>query len=94
MVDSEFGSLWGEWCSNEPASSYEVGVWKNIKKSWRIYSSPTRFDVGDGINVRFWDDLCCGGKTLKEAFPDLYGIACVQDALVAALLECFGDSFQ
>jgi hypothetical protein len=31
---------------------------------------------------------------LKEAFPDLYGIACANDASVAALLELFNGSIQ
>jgi hypothetical protein len=43
--------------------------------------------VGVGTNVRFWHDLWWGDKALKEAFPDLYGIACIYDALVVSHLE-------
>lgn len=76
-MDSKFGSLWGGWCFNELVDSYRVGVWKNIRRGWGICSSHTRFDVEDGVNVRFWHDLWCGDKTLKKAFLDLYGIICV-----------------
>jgi hypothetical protein len=93
-VDSKFGSLWGEWCSNEPAGLYGVGVWKNIRRGWGMYSSHTRFDVGDGVSARFWNDLWCGDKALKEAIPYLYGIAHIQDASKEALLMYSGDSFQ
>jgi len=56
MLDAKFGSLWGGWCSNEPAGLYGVGVWKNIIRGLGIYSSHTRFDVGDGVNAKFWHD--------------------------------------
>jgi hypothetical protein len=40
-------------------------------------------------------DMICGvGKALIEAFPNFYGIARIQDASVAALLEYYGDSLQ
>jgi hypothetical protein len=31
-VDFKFGNLWGGWCSLEPVGSFEVGLWKNIRK--------------------------------------------------------------
>jgi len=31
-MDSKFGSLWGGWCSLEPAGVFGVGLWKNIRK--------------------------------------------------------------
>jgi hypothetical protein len=34
--------------------------------------------------------LWCGNKALKEAFSNLYGIACARDASVAAHLEFSG----
>jgi hypothetical protein len=76
VVDSKFGSSWGGWCSNEPLGAFGVGLWKNIRRGWEKFSSHTRFEVGDGSKVRFWHDLWCGDMALKEAFLDLYGIAC------------------
>jgi hypothetical protein len=36
--------------------------------------------VGDGANVKYWYDLWCGDNALRKAFPNLYDIACVEDA--------------
>jgi hypothetical protein len=47
---------------------------------WRMFSNHTRFEVEDGYKIRFWHDLWCGDKALKEAFSNLYSIACVKDA--------------
>jgi hypothetical protein len=38
--------------------------------------------------------ICCLGKALIKAFPNLYGIARVHDSSVAALLEYYGHSLQ
>jgi hypothetical protein len=53
VVDSKYDSLWGEWCSPEPACVFGVGVWKNIIKGWDSFSSFTRFVVGDGTKIIF-----------------------------------------
>jgi hypothetical protein len=50
--------------------------------------------VGVRSKIRFWHDLWCGDKALKEAFLDLYGIACAKDAFVAVHLELSGGSNQ
>jgi hypothetical protein len=50
-------AVWGWVGSNEPLGSYGVGIWKNIRKYWGMFSSHTRFEVGDDTNVRMWHDL-------------------------------------
>jgi hypothetical protein len=74
--------------------AYGVGLWKNIKRGWRKFSSHIRFEVGEGFNVRFWYDLWCGDMTLKDAFLVLYDIVCTKDAFVATHLELTGRSNQ
>jgi hypothetical protein len=93
-VDSKFGSLWGGWCSCEPVGAYEVGLLKNIKKRWGIFSGFTRFEVGDGVKTKFWHDLWWGNMVLKEAFPVLFGITWVKDASVANNMEVLGGSIK
>jgi hypothetical protein len=93
-VDSKYGSIRGGWCSLEPLGAFGVGVWKNIRKGWISFSRFTRFVVGDGSKISFWHDLWCGDTTLKEAFPALFGIARLKDAVVADNLELLGDSLQ
>jgi hypothetical protein len=94
VVDSKYGSLWGGWCSLEPGGVYGVGLWKNIRKGWEMFKSFTRLVVGDGTRISFWLDLWCGDTVLKEAFPGLFGIACVKDASVANNIEVLGGSIQ
>jgi hypothetical protein len=50
--------------------------------------------VGDGSKIIFWHDLWCGDTTLKEAFPALFSIARLTDAVVEDNLELSGDSLQ
>jgi len=59
-------------------------------------SSSAILDLGCDIAPRLASAMICGcGElTLKEAFPDLDGIACAKDALVAAQLEISGVSNQ
>ncbi len=70
-----------------PTRAYGVVLWKYIRKWWDKFSRLLKFKVGDGSRIRFWDDVWCMAGTLKDAFPDLYCIACVKDAFV-------GDNFQ
>jgi hypothetical protein len=48
-----------------------------------IFSCHTIFEVGDGSKIKFWHDQWCGDVALKEAFSDLFDIACAKDAFVA-----------
>jgi hypothetical protein len=94
VVDAKFGSMEGGWCSRVPIGPHGVGLWKNIRRGWRLFSSHTRFELGNGSRTSFWDDVWCGQWPLKEAFPVLYGIACDKDACVAAHLDFSSGSIQ
>jgi hypothetical protein len=93
-MDSKYGNLWGEWCSLEPAGAFGVGLWKNIRKCWKSFSSFTRLVVGDGTRIKFWHDLWCGDTVMKVAFLVLFGIARMKDTSVAANVELLGSSNQ
>jgi len=61
-VDSKFGNSWGGWYSNEPLGSYEVGLWKNIRKFWGLFlvipnlrwemTPRLDFDIFRGVGIR------------------------------------------
>jgi hypothetical protein len=59
-----------------------------------MFSNHTRLEMGDGFKIRFWHDVWCGKKALKEAFPDLYNIAHVKDASVAVHSKLSNGSIQ
>jgi len=93
-VDAKYGSTWGGWCSLDPLGSHGVGLWKNIRKGWSLFSSHTRLVLGDGFRIKFWDNVWCGEMPLKEAFLSLYAIACDKNSLVAAHMILENGSFQ
>jgi len=86
VVDAKYGSTWVGWCSLDPHGSHGVGLWKNIRKGWSLFNSHTRFILGNGSRIRFWDDVWCGEMPLKKAFPGLYDIACDKNSFMAAHL--------
>jgi len=94
VVDAKFGSTRDGWCSLDPPGSHGVGLWKNIRKGWRLFCSYTRLILGNGSRVRFLVDVWCGEVPLKEAFPVLYDIACDKDAHVADHLVVVSGSYQ
>jgi hypothetical protein len=51
VVETNYGSSWGGWCSRKLVGAYGVGIWKNIMRGWEKFSSHTRFEVGDGFKV-------------------------------------------
>jgi hypothetical protein len=71
-----------------------VGLWRYISRGWRLFSSHTRFDPADGSRIRFWDDIWCGGTTLKEAFPGLYNIASAKEATIADNMDFMSGTIQ
>jgi hypothetical protein len=81
-----------EWYSFDPPGSNGVGLWKNITKGWSLFCSHTKFIIGHGFKIRFWN--WCGEMTLKETFLVLYDIARDKDALVAAHLVLENGSLQ
>jgi hypothetical protein len=38
---------------------------------WQTFKSHIRFDPGEGSRIHFWDDVWCGDRPLKVAFPGL-----------------------
>jgi hypothetical protein len=83
VVLEKYDSLEGGWMTRVPIALYGVGLWKFIRSRWNKFSSYLKFEVGNGARVWFWDDVWCIGEPLKEAFPELYHIACIKDAAVA-----------
>jgi hypothetical protein len=67
-------SGWGGWRSGDITGSHGVGLWKYICMGWQIFRRHVKFDLGDGSKIHFWDDVWCGDRALKEAFPRLFTI--------------------
>ncbi|THG09053.1 hypothetical protein TEA_010284 [Camellia sinensis var. sinensis] len=76
----------------EMAKFQNGGGLEGSLKGWDgIYKSLTSFKVSKGGYVRFWRDISCGHRPLREAFPDLFGIAADREAferLNRSLMVC------
>ena len=83
VIHSKYGSLPGGWASANIPGPYGVGLWKNIKKDWAHFTCFLRFEVGDGTQIKFWNDFWCEIGPLKEVFPELYSISRNKEAWVA-----------
>ena len=70
------------WCSKEVVGPYGVGVWKCIRRGWDNFKRHVQFELGDGSRVLFWHDVWCGELPLKILFPNLFNIACAEEAWV------------
>uniref|UniRef100_A0A2N9J6S4 Reverse transcriptase domain-containing protein n=1 Tax=Fagus sylvatica TaxID=28930 RepID=A0A2N9J6S4_FAGSY len=91
IIHSKYGSLPGGWTSATIPGSYGVGLWKNIRKDWAHFARYLRFEVGDGTQIKFWNDPWCEIGPLKEVFPELYNISRDKEAWVADHLNYQND---
>ncbi|KAF5442537.1 hypothetical protein F2P56_035184 [Juglans regia] len=94
VIALKHGESWGGWCSNEVSGPHGVGLWKHIRRGWDIYAAHTCFKVGNGVKVKFWHDLWCGDRALKDVYPGVYSLARRKDASIADLLSFTNGSFQ
>ena len=50
-------------------------------------SSSIVYEVGDGTQVKFWQDQWCGESSLANCYPELFRICCNKEAGVADLMQ-------
>jgi hypothetical protein len=91
---AKYGSVWGGWCFEVISGSHGVGLSKYICMGWQIFKCHIRFDPGEGSRIRFWDDVWCGDRSLKVAFPGLFNIASFKEASIADNVERSNGAIQ
>lgn len=79
-MDSKYGCLWGEWCSD--VFQENVGEVSNY----------IVFEMGDGSRSRSRHDLWCGERVLKETFPEVYSVVLFKEASIVDNMETSSDS--
>ena len=82
VVEAKYGCMNGVWCTKVVEGPYGVGMWKHIRRGWEVFSKFINFRVGNGSNIRFWQDIWRGDQPLKEVFPALFRTASNKEAWV------------
>lgn len=67
------------------SGSYGVGPWKYIR-GWDTYVANTNFIVGNIMKVKFWHNVWCGDRALKEVYLQVYGLARRKETSITDLL--------
>lgn len=60
IIGSKYGVMEGGWCSVDGRGSYGVSLWRYIQRGWSDFRDNLNYEVGNGNNIRFWDDRWCG----------------------------------
>jgi hypothetical protein len=94
VLVAKYGSDWGGWRTRVISGSHGVGLWKYICMGWQNFRRFFKYDPGEGSKIRFWEDVWCGDRTLREEFPSLYSIASLKDASIADNMEYSSESIQ
>jgi hypothetical protein len=82
VVEAKYDCLNGRWCTKEVEGPSGVGVWKQIRRGWGIFSRFIRFEVEDGSQISFWHDVWCVDHSMKDAFLELFLISQCKEARV------------
>ena len=61
--------------------------WAGLMKVKREFLSLGKFDLGDGSQVRFWEDSWIRPRPLKSLFPALYNTVRRKNAYVRSVLS-------
>ncbi|RVW78844.1 hypothetical protein CK203_043107, partial [Vitis vinifera] len=59
---------------------------KAIAQGFQDFSKYTRFIVGDGERIRFWEDLWWGDQTLKGQYPRLFRVVMDKNIPISSIL--------
>ncbi|KAG2707779.1 hypothetical protein I3760_05G162800 [Carya illinoinensis] len=90
VIEKKYGGLWGDWCTREVNGAHGVGLWKHIRRGWEVFNRFVRIQVGIGTRIKFWSDVWCDSRGLKDLYPSLFQLASVKDLSVANAMEVLG----
>jgi hypothetical protein len=87
VIVAKYGSGWGGWSSLSMRLPHGVALWRGIMNGWEIFVQFIQLRVGNGRRVKFWEHVWCGDKSLRDAFPSIYHLACDREASVSEYLQ-------
>ena len=86
VLNSKYGE-WRELQSHKRSSSDSLW-WRNLKEVWYLdewkdnFEDTFSWEVGNGREVRLWEDRWVGNTNLKDAFPRLFTICFTKESSI------------
>ncbi|RVW60989.1 putative ribonuclease H protein [Vitis vinifera] len=89
VILSIYGTHSNGWDANTIVRWSHRCPWKAIAQGFQDFSKYTRFIVGDGERIRFWEDLWWGDQILKDQYPRLFRVVMDKNIPISSI---FGSS--
>ncbi|WJZ96627.1 hypothetical protein VitviT2T_015292 [Vitis vinifera] len=86
VILSIYGSHSNGWDANTIVRWSHRCPWKAISQVFQEFSSFTRFVVGNGERIRFWEDLWWGDQPLGSQYPSLFRVVLDKNILISLVL--------
>ena len=87
VIKSIFGLQPNRWDSKIVERGTFRSPWKAISSLYREFLPLVSFRVGNGNNVRFWEDKWLGDNSLQELFPSLFRLSVLKAQPISAFLD-------
>ncbi|WJZ81407.1 hypothetical protein VitviT2T_001252 [Vitis vinifera] len=86
VILSIYGTHSNGWDANTLVRWSHRCPWKAIAQVFQDFSKYTRFVVGDGERIRFWEDLWWGDQPLRSQYPRLFRVVTNKNILISSIL--------
>ncbi|RVW63734.1 LINE-1 retrotransposable element ORF2 protein [Vitis vinifera] len=87
VILSIYGSHSNGWDANTIVRWSHHCPWKAISQVFQEFSSFTRFVVGNGERIRFWEDLWWGDQPLGSQYPSLFRVVLDKNIPISSVLD-------
>ncbi|RVW51835.1 putative ribonuclease H protein [Vitis vinifera] len=86
VILSIYGTHSNGWDANTLVRWSHCCPWKAIAQVFQDFSKYTRFVVGDGERIRFWEDLWWGDQIFKDQYPRLFRVVTYKNIPISSIL--------
>ena len=87
VISSIYGSHSNGWDANTIVRWSHRCPWKAITQVFQEFSKFTRFAVGNGDRIRFWEDLWWGDQSLSSQYPRLFRVVTDKNSHISSILD-------
>ncbi|KAJ9693399.1 hypothetical protein PVL29_012251 [Vitis rotundifolia] len=86
VILSIYGTHSNGWDANTLVRWSHRCPWKAIAQVFQDFSKYTRFVIGNGERIRFWEDLWWGDQIFKVQYPRLFRVVTDKDSPISSIL--------